>query len=77
VNDAPTYYLASRRPAISIPYGDVSVLLEVAQRYHGQYLLLEIEQVQDATLYAQPGDQPGLSYLKTVEGIRLYEIDLP
>jgi hypothetical protein len=77
VNDAPTYYLASRRPSISIPYGDTQVLLDVAQRYGGRYLLLEIEQVQDDLLYQQPGDRPGLHYLGTVEGIRLYEFVLP
>jgi hypothetical protein len=74
VNDAPTYYLATGRPSISIPYGDRQVLLDVAQRYAGQYLLLEIDQVQGDDLYAQPGDRPGLSYLGTVEGLRLYEI---
>jgi len=77
VNDAPTYYLASRRPSISIPYGNTDVLLQVAQRYGGRYLLIEIEQVRGDTLYAQPGDRPGLRYLETVEGIRLYEIVAP
>jgi hypothetical protein len=77
VNDAPTYYLASRRPSISIPYGDTDVLLNVAQRYGGRYLLLEIEQVQGDSLYGHPGDRPGLNYLGTVEGIRLYEFVLP
>jgi hypothetical protein len=77
VNDAPTYYLASQRPSISIPYGDTDVLLQVAQRYQGRYLLIEIEQVQGDALYEQPGDRPGLRYLETVEGIRLYEIVVP
>jgi hypothetical protein len=77
VNDAPTYYLASRRPSISIPYGDTDVLLQVAQRYGGRYLLLEIDQVHGDSLYAEPGDRPGLHYLGTVEGIRIYEIVLP
>lgn len=77
VNDAPTYYLASRRPSISIPYGDSDVLLQVAQRYGSRYLLLEIDQVQGDALYAQPGDRLGLRYLGTVEGIRLYEIVFP
>jgi hypothetical protein len=73
VNDAPTYYLASQRPAISIPYGDLNTLFDVARRYHARYLLLEIEQVQGESLYQQPGDRPGLGYLGTVEGIRMYE----
>ncbi len=73
VNDAPTYHLASRRSAISIPYGDMNTLFAVAQRYQARYLLLEIEQVQGDALYEQPGDRPGLRYLETVEGIRIYE----
>jgi hypothetical protein len=77
VNDAPTYHLASRRPALSIPYGDLATLTAVAQRYQARYLLLEIEQVQGETLYSQPGDRPGLRYLETVEGMRLYEFAFP
>jgi hypothetical protein len=77
VNDAPTYYLASRRPALSIPYGNLGTLTAVAQRYHARYLLLEIEQVQGEMLYSQPGDRPGLRYLETVEGMRLYEFVFP
>jgi hypothetical protein len=73
VNDAPTFHLASSRQAISIPYGDFATLQDVALRYRARYLLLEIEQVQGETLYEQPGDRPGLHYLGTVEGIRLYE----
>jgi hypothetical protein len=73
VNDAPTFYLASRRQAISIPYGDFATLQDVAQRYRARYLLLEIEQVQGELLFDEPGDRPGLRYLGTVEGIRLYE----
>jgi hypothetical protein len=77
VNDAPTFYLASRRQAISIPDGDIATLQDVALRYRGRYLLLEIEQVQGETLYEQPGDRPGISYLGTVEGVRLYEFIAP
>lgn len=73
VNDAPTYHLAGRRQAISIPYGDFSTLQDVASRYRVRYLLLEIEQVQGEALFEQPGDRPGLTYLGTVEGIRVYE----
>lgn len=77
VNDAPTYYLAGHRPAISIPYGDFTVLQQVAQRYRARFLLLEIEQVQGESLLEQPGDRPGLRYLGSVEGIRLYEFLAP
>jgi hypothetical protein len=73
VNDAPTFYLASQRQAISIPYGGFSTLKDVASRYQARYLLIEIEQVQGEALYEQPGDRPGLHYLGTIEGIRVYE----
>ncbi len=75
VNDAPGYYVASGRPAISIPYGDVATLLEVAKRYQARYLLLEINQLQGSdNLYDQPGDRPGLEYLETVENTRIYRL---
>ena len=74
VNNAPGYFLASGQAAISIPYGDVQTLRDVAERYGGRYLLLEFNQLQgDDDLYAQPGDRPGLHYVGTVEEVRIYE----
>ena len=73
VNNPPGYFLASQRPAISIPYGGLSTLLSVAERYQAQYLLVELEQVQGVELFAAPGDQPGLHYLENLDGVRIYQ----
>ncbi len=76
-NNPPGYWVATRRPAISIPYGDLRTVFDVAQRYQARYLLLEIEQISGDELYAQPGDRAGLCYMGTVEGVRVYEIGFP
>ncbi|MBC8330699.1 MAG: hypothetical protein H8E28_01835 [Anaerolineae bacterium] len=41
VNNPPGFYLASQRPAIVIPDGDMDILLAVARRYGAQIVLLE------------------------------------
>ena len=75
VKNAPGYYVANGRAALSIPNGDIGTLLVVAERYHVQYLLLEFNQLKgDDDLYSYPGDRPFLIYLDTVDGVRLYKI---
>jgi hypothetical protein len=76
VNNPPAYYLASGRPAISIPFGDLQTTLAVAKRYHASYLALEFNQLTGADdLYDNPGDRPGLHYLKSVDSVRIYEFE--
>lgn len=76
VNNSPAYYLASGRPAISIPFGDLNTVLAVARRYHAVYLVLEFNQLTGSDdLYANPGDRPGLHYLRTVDAARIYEFE--
>ncbi|MFQ5616570.1 MAG: hypothetical protein ACE5GO_08940, partial [Anaerolineales bacterium] len=41
VNNPPGYFLASERPAIVIPYGDLATVLRAAKTYQARYLLLE------------------------------------
>lgn len=78
VNDSPGYYVASGRPAISIPYGDLGTVLAVAERYGAQYLLLEIDQINgDDDLYQNPGDRPGITYLGAVDGTHIYMFGNP
>jgi hypothetical protein len=75
VNNAPGYYIATGRPAISIPNGDESTMLEVAKRYTGRYLLLEYNHPQGLTeIYDNPGDRPGLEYLSTIDGNHIFHI---
>jgi hypothetical protein len=75
VNNPPMYFAATRRPALSIPDGDIESLLAAAERYGASYFVLEdggVEELQP--IYDTPGDSPGVKYLFTVEGVRLYEI---
>ena len=75
VNDPPGFFLASNRPSISIPYGNLATLLAVARRYNARYLLLEFNQLQGKDdLYDHPGDRPGFHYLNSVSGVRIYQV---
>jgi len=75
VNNAPGYYVANRRPAISIPFGDLRAVCAVAQRYQARYLLLEMEQIAgESDLYRQPADRQCLHYLDSVSDVRVFAV---
>lgn len=75
VNNPPGYWLASRRPALVIPYGDTNMLLAVARRYGAGYLILEQNNPwQLADLYHARIELPELAYLGSVKTTRLYRI---
>jgi hypothetical protein len=78
VNNPPGYYIANRRPAISIPNGDLETVIELAERYHVSVLLLEIDQIKGhSELFMKPSDQANLDYLGTVADARIYRFMLP
>jgi len=78
VNNAPGYYVANHRTAISIPYGDLETVVKLAKRYHVSYLLLEIDQIKGGSeLYTKPSDQANLDYLGTVADTRVYRFLIP
>lgn len=75
VNNPPGYQAMTGREAIVIPEGDEQTILAVAQRYGGKYLLLEQNHPAGLDdLYRNPGDRPGLRYLKTDEEIHIFEV---
>lgn len=75
VKNPPAYWLASRRPAAVVPYGDEQVLLEVARKYGIQYLVLEISNPwQLVNLYEARVNPPELEYLEAAGSTRLYRI---
>ena len=77
VNNAPGYFAENRRPAISIPNGDVFVSLEVAHRYGARYLLLEKNHPQGLkNLYEKPIDLPGMNYLRHRWGTVCFRVRL-
>ncbi len=78
VRNPPGYYIRSGRPAIALPYGDESVILQVAERYGAGLLVLEgtgtFDSIQE--LYDNPKDTGAFIYLGEVDEAKLYRIDL-
>ena len=77
VRNPPGYYISSGRPALALPFGDESIILQVAERYGAGLLVLEssgtFESIQQ--LYDNPGDTDAFTYLGEVDEARLYIID--
>jgi len=74
VANPPGFHLASGNPAIAVPDGDTSTLLEVAERYNAIYLVLEAGSVPSGLLpvYDAGAAQTGLAYLGEVAGARIF-----
>lgn len=79
VRNPPGYFIASGRHSVSLPFGDESTILAVAEKFGARYLILEkdgtFDSIQD--LYDHPDDNPSFHYLGEVSGARLYRIELP
>jgi len=79
VRNPPGYFIASNRMSISLPFGDESTILAVAEKFDAKYLVLEnsgtFESIQD--LYDDPKSNPSFIYLGEVDGARLYRIETP
>jgi hypothetical protein len=77
VRNPPGYYIASRRPSISVPFGDASTILDVARKFGAHYLVLEKGGTFDSIqgLYDHPQDHPSFTYLGEVDSARLYRIE--
>ena len=78
VRNPPGYFIGSGRSSVSLPFGDESTILAVADRYNAHYLVIEkggtFEAIQD--LYDNPQDNPSFNYLGEVDGARLYRIEM-
>jgi hypothetical protein len=75
VNNPPGYWLASGRPAVTVPYGDEQMLLAAARQYRVRYLVLELAgpwQLQN--LYTGKAVSPELEYIASVGSTRLYQV---
>lgn len=79
VRNPPGYFIASNRPAVSLPFGDESTILAVAEKFNANYLVLEeggtFDAIQD--LYDEPNSNPTFIFLGEVDGARLYRIETP
>ncbi|MBI3162102.1 MAG: hypothetical protein HYZ23_06315, partial [Chloroflexi bacterium] len=78
VRNAPGYYLATGRSAISIPYGGTGAILEAANQFDAEYLVLEPEAVLDPlkNLFTNPEDNDHFIYLGELDGARIYKLQL-
>jgi hypothetical protein len=75
VNNPPGFYVATGRPAIAIPNGDLGPLFAVSERYSGRFLVLEANHPSGLDgLYTRPGDFEGLRYLGSSGDIQLFEL---
>lgn len=77
VRNPPGYFITSRRPSISLPFGDESTILAVAEKYHARYLVLEkdgtFDSIQD--LYDEPQSNPSFIYIGEVNEAKLYRVE--
>lgn len=67
VNNPPTFFIFTHRPSIVIPGGDVTQLLAVMCHYRADYVILEPDQINLASLYAEPTKDKNFKYLDTVQ----------
>ena len=78
VRNPPGYYIHSERPAIALPYGDETTILQVAERYDAGLLVLEnsgtFESIQE--MYDNPSDNGAFIYLGEVDEAKLYRINI-
>lgn len=77
VGDAPGFYYHTGRPSLSIPNESVNTLLQVAVRYHANYLVLDENRPNPiAALYDGTFTSPQIHPLADFDGIKLYQLYL-
>ncbi|HNK63914.1 MAG TPA: hypothetical protein PLE14_07645, partial [Anaerolineales bacterium] len=76
VGNAPAYYLATGRSAISIPYGGLETIQLVSRQFGADYLVLEPSTVlpQLETLMANPQQESQVLYLGEVNGVHIFKL---
>lgn len=79
VANPPGFYLASGLSAIAIPNGGVDKLLQVANKYDADYLVLEADGLtaELGSVYSDPDNQTDLIYLGQVGNARIFYIHHP
>jgi hypothetical protein len=62
VVDPPAYYYFTHRPAIVIPNEETAGIVQVAERYHAEYLILEYDHVPSLdAIYRGQASDPSLT----------------
>ena len=77
VRNAPGYYLQTGRSAISIPYGGEQAILEAADQFNADYLVLEPEAALAPLkdLFETPAGHKNFIYLGELDGSRIFRIE--
>lgn len=77
VNNPPGYYVAGKRAAIVIPYGELEIVQEVAKRYGAIFLVLEENTTpQMKEYFDSPRSVPGLKYLEKAGEAQIYRFEI-
>ena len=78
VRNAPGYYLETGRSAISIPYGGEQAILDAAEQFNADYLVLEPQAVLDPIkdLFHNPENSNKFVYLGELDGAHIYKLEL-
>ena len=76
VNNPPGYNAMTGRRAIVIPNGDLETSIQAGKKYDAGYLILDKNYPHGLKeLYTNPGDQPGLIYLDSIEQMHIYKLE--
>lgn len=76
VSNPPGYYLASGRPAIALPDGNLDTLLALRRQFGARYVVMDEVSTPKGliSLFEAAQSVEGLRYLGEVDGARIFEI---
>jgi len=78
VRNAPGYYLQTGRSAITIPFGSEQTIIQVAEQFDADYLILEPEAALKPlqNLMNEPDDHENFIYLGELDGARIFKLEI-
>ena len=76
-SNPPGYFLASQRPAIALPDGNIDTIFEIAERYDAGFLILEEDGVTEGLnpVFDAPAEWKNLIFLAEIEGAKIFVIE--
>lgn len=75
IKNPPGWFYVTQQPAIVIPDGDETSVLEAASKFDAKFLLLERDHVEDLNdLFEEKTNSAGLDYISEFNGIQIYRI---
>lgn len=78
INNPPAYFAATGGQAIVVPYGSTDTILEVARKYHAEFLLLDQNyQAWFPTLFSnQTQPEKQYKFIGEVNGLRVFQLEV-